>query len=270
MSSGSIAYLINTTPKYFYLLPLHMGLIKRYAESLHLKIYLATEEPDHPICRKLVAEGALQILPLSAEDSGFLQSRASAIAALPSEIKYVLPMQEDFLLEREPNYAAIEQSLAILEEDPSVKSIRWMPCPGPAAADALYEGYASYKVLSAEYDEYCFSFQATLWRRDTIQEWYERLCGQFQRDYPGPLTPQERLTAEIRANYAENTRGQGYFETWMMGPELKHLAWTRAHRFPNAVYMSPWPYRPTAVVGGRLEPWAIELGKREGWPLTSQ
>jgi hypothetical protein len=33
------------------------------------------------------------------------------------------------------------------------------------------------------------------------------------------------------------------------------------------VYLSPWPYRPTAIVQGRLEPWAAELGKREGVPL---
>jgi hypothetical protein len=33
------------------------------------------------------------------------------------------------------------------------------------------------------------------------------------------------------------------------------------------VYLSPWPYRPTAIVHGRLEPWAAELGLREGVPL---
>ncbi len=264
----SVAYLINTTPKYFYLLPLHVGLVKRYAASLDWRIYLATEEPEHPICQKLSAEG-VELLPLRPEESGFLASRAAALAALPASSEYVLPVQEDFLLERTPDLSAIAESLRIFAEDPSVQSIRWMPCPGPAAGDAVYEPSPKFKILSAEYDEYLFSFQATLWRRAVIQEWYERLLSQFGTDYPGPLTPEQRVTAEIRANYAENTRGQGYFEAWMMGPQKRHLAWTRVHRFPNAVYLSPWPYRPTAVVGGRLEPWAIELGKREGWPLTT-
>ncbi len=264
----SVAYLINTTPKYFYLLPLHVGLVKRYARGLGWPIYLATEEPDHPICQELVAQG-VQILPLGQESAGFLASRAAALAALPPEVAYVLPVQEDFLLERPVDMGAIQESLRIFKADPTIQSIRWMPCPGPAAGDYIYEEGSPFKILSADFNEYLFSFQATLWRRAAIQEWYSRLCSQFLKDYPGPLTPQERVTAEIRANYAENTRGQGYFEAWMMGPQKRHLAWTRAHRFPNAVYMSPWPYRPTAVVGGRLEPWAAELGKREGWPLLT-
>lgn len=269
--SEKVAYLINTTPKYFYLLPLHVGLVKRYAEaSIFSDIYLATEEPEHPICKELQEKQGVQILALRPEESGFLQSRASALAALPPEVKYVLPVQEDFLLERIPDFKAMVESLKIFRENPAVQSLRWMPCPGPAAGDAAYGLVSDYKILSSEYDEYLFTFQATLWRREAIQTWYERLCAQFALDHPGALTPQERATLEIRANYAENRRGQEYFEKWMMGPEKLHLAWRRAHRFPNAVYLSPWPYRPTAVVGGRLEPWAIELGKREGWPLMSQ
>jgi hypothetical protein len=31
--------------------------------------------------------------------------------------------------------------------------------------------------------------------------------------------------------------------------------------------LCPWPYRPTAIVKGRLEPWAEELGRREGFNL---
>jgi hypothetical protein len=47
-----------------------------------------------------------------------------------------------------------------------------------------------------------------------------------------------------------------------------HVGWKRAGPWSNAVYMSPWPYRPTAIVQGRLEPWAAELGKREGVPIA--
>lgn len=270
-NAEKVAYLINTTPKYFYLLPLHVGLVKRYeGDAFFSDIFLATEEPDHPICQELQEKQGVQILRLSAEDSGFLKSRAAALAALPPDIRYVLPVQEDFLLERTPDFRAIRESLDILRNDPTVQSLRWMPCPGPAAGDTSYGLFSNYKVLSAEYDEYLFTFQATLWRREAIQTWYERLCAQFELDHPGPLPRDQRITLEIRANYAENQRGQKYFEDWMMGPEKLHLAWRRAHRFPNAVYMCPWPYRPTAVVGGRLEPWAVDLGKREGWPLMNQ
>jgi hypothetical protein len=44
-----------------------------------------------------------------------------------------------------------------------------------------------------------------------------------------------------------------------------HLAWPREGAHPNAVYLCPWPYRPTAVVRGLFESWANELAKREGF-----
>lgn len=263
------AYLINTTPKYFYLLPLHIGLIHRYASTLlqRWRIYVATEVPGHPICKELEKQG-VHILSLPAEKSGFLASRAAAIEMLPSEIDFVIPIQEDFLLERFPDLVAIEESYSILFSDSNVSSIRWMPCPGPAESDAQYLN-ERWRILSSEKDSYMFTFQATLWGRSEIEKWYTTLVMQFQKDYPSTLSEEERRVAEIRANYAENARGQAYFKEWMCTDGKIHLAWKRIHKFANAVYLSPWPYRPTAVVGGRLEPWAIELGKREGWPLLT-
>lgn len=263
------AYLINTTPKYFYLLPLHIGLIHRYAASLlqRWRIYLATEVPAHPICREIEKMG-VHILTLPAEKSGFLASRAAAIEMLPPEIDFVIPIQEDFLLERLPDLEAIQESYSILFSDPKVSSIRWMPCPGPADSDSEYLNNR-WRTLSPEKDTYMFTFQATLWRRSEIERWYVTLVKQFQIDYPSTLSEEERRIAEIRANYAENARGQSYFKDWMCVDGKIHLAWKRIHKFANAVYLSPWPYRPTAVVGGRLESWAVELGKREGWPLLT-
>ena len=107
-----------------------------------------------------------------------------------------------------------------------------------------------------------------VWRPQTLAAWYNRLCSQFDIDNPGPLTDADRRILEIRANYAENRQGQKYFKEWHMSSGEKHLAWMRIHKHPNAVYMSPWPYRPTAVVGGKLEEWAIELALREGFPLV--
>ena len=44
MNRQDICILINSTPKYYYLLPLHLTLIRRYAPFLHWPIYFATEE----------------------------------------------------------------------------------------------------------------------------------------------------------------------------------------------------------------------------------
>ncbi len=271
MNSEEIAYLINTTPKYFYLLPLHIGLIRRYAPSLKWRIFLATEVPEHPICVALEKEG-VEILTLRKEKSGFLMSRAAALEMLPPEIEYVLPMQEDFLLDRCPDDIVLQKCCTVFSNHKNVSSIRLMPCPGPSEKDEFYfdESFISLKKLVPENDPYMFTFQATLWRKEEITKWYLRLCEQFESDYPNTMSEEERRIAEIRSNYAENARGQGYFKEWLCTNGKVHLAWKRVHKFPNAVYLSPWPYRPTAVVGGKLESWAIELGKREGFPLMSQ
>jgi hypothetical protein len=51
------AYLVNSTPKYYYMLPLHFALVKRYASWLQMPLYLATEEPNHPMCQEVKAMG---------------------------------------------------------------------------------------------------------------------------------------------------------------------------------------------------------------------
>ena len=44
----------------------------------------------------------------------------------------------------------------------------------------------------------------------------------------------------------------------------KLLGIIRDGEYSNAVYRSPIPYRPTAIVRGKLEDWAKDLFKREG------
>jgi len=273
MDRNDVAYVINTTPKYYYLLPLHIGLIRRYTSNLKWDILIATEDPGHPVIQQMLSKYNVKIVILDEKDSGFLASRAATMQILSksqvfsTSYKYVIPMQEDFLLERFPDFMAIQESFDILDKDPAVQSIRWMPCPGPAAADENYS--ERWKILDASRDEYLFTYQMCIWRMQSLTTWYTRLCEQFDIDNPGPLTEESRRILEIRANYAENHHGQIYFKEWLMSDGEKHLAWIRIHKHPNAVYMSPWPYRPTAVVGGKLEEWAIELGRREGFPIVT-
>ena len=76
---------------------------------------------------------------------------------------------------------------------------------------------------------------------------------------------QQKKWFQIDFNVAENKVGQLKFAE--LFDHRIQLAWPRAHVAANAVYLSPWPYRPTAVENGVLGAWAKELGIREGYPL---
>ena len=262
MNRTDIAYLINSTPKYYYLLPLHLLLLRRYAPELAWSIYIATEEPEHPILVECVNTYGVQILPLKQDDRFFLESRLAATLALPPEIKCVFPMQEDFLLERKPDAEAIKEAATLLESMTELSSIRFMPCPGPPTTQKV--GWASLKGT-----HYMFSYQATLWRRADYQLFLSAVLdmGGFESLCPPNLSDDKRKKwLQVDFNIAENQFGQQKFAE-ILGHK-NHLGWVRQGKQPNAVYLSPWPYRPTAVEKGVLGQWAIDLAKREGFPLN--
>ena len=256
MERSDVAYLINSTPKYFYILELHILLLKRYAPSCKWPIYFATEVPDHPLCAHLNTTYSVQIIPLEVEHSSFLQSRARAVELLPSTIKYVLPVQEDFLLERYVDIDSITQSLNILDNDENIISCRYMPCPGPHANSINYSEH--WKYLDSRYDEYMFTFQATVWRCTDYLKLFKKLL-----EYISTVSAEKRRYVEIDYNIAENKVGVSLFNE--VFKEQSHIAYIRAGKYPNAVYLSPFPYRPTAIVKGVLQPFAKELVYREGF-----
>jgi hypothetical protein len=256
------AYLVNSTPKFYGLLPLHFTLVKRYAPWLDMPMFLATEEPNHPICQQ-VKEMGVELILLRPSEAGFLDSRAIALQqlALTGRFTMVLPVQEDFLLERDPDPAAILEAIELLQL--TCASVRLMPCPGPGGS--TLKNFPDWALITPVTDTYGFTFQATIWRLDVCVTWYRDLCKKLEAEWPVATTPaNQRRHVEIRGNFAENADGQLFF--WKQGGV--HAGWKRLGAWPNAVYMSPWPYRPTAVVQGRLEPWAEELGKREGVPIS--
>jgi hypothetical protein len=250
MDRTDCAYLINTTPKYFYLLPLHITLLHRYAPSLKWPIYIATEAPEllpplnHP---------NLQILKLAPTDSGFLESRQAATAALPESINYVFPIQEDFLLEGRPMAQEIAAAFEALEE---VLSVRLMPCPGPKGDTFFNE----FKVLDFTI-EMVFTYQATIWKRTPYQLFMNTLLHKLEGK-----SQAEKNRIGIKVNIAENSDGQRILKE--LFPDDLHVSVIRQYPHSNAVYLCPWPYRPTAVVQGVLEPWAVDLAKREGFLLN--
>lgn len=285
------AYLVNSTPKFYGLLPLHFTLVKRYAPWLDMPMFLATEEPNHPICQQ-VKEMGVELILLRPSEAGFLDSRAIALQqlALTGRFTMVLPVQEDFLLERDPDPTAILEAIRLLQL--TCASVRLMPCPGPGGS--TLKNFPDWALITPATDTYGFTFQATIWRLDACVVWYRNLCAKLEAEWPVATTPADkRRDVEIRGNFAENPDGQRFFwkhyslsssslcsnelgnnvtsssaegALWKQGGV--HVGWKRAGPWSNAVYMSPWPYRPTAVIQGRLEPWAAELGQREGVPIS--
>jgi len=239
------AYLINTTPKYFYLLPLHITLLHRYAANLKWPIYIATESPE------LLPElEGVSIIHLPMTKAAFLDSRSEAVKLLPPNIRYVFPIQEDFLLEGRPMLGPIENAFEILTTHPEVSSLRLMPCPGPKGD---YYMNTEWKQLDYDIDSLVFTYQATIWRRERYIEFIDCLIAAIPSAYQNKYA--------IKINIAENSEGQAILKSF----GNVHLAWPREGTHPNAVYLCPWPYRPTAVVRGLFESWANELAKREGF-----
>ena len=266
MERQDVCILINSTPKYFYLLPLQLTLLKRYAPYLNWPIYFATEALNHPITIKLVVEFNVKVISLPDSQAGFLESRQAALQKLPSSITYVLPLQEDFLLDRKPDYDALRDALLILDTDRTVSSLRLTPCPGPLSNDLLYIRDKPWRILS-DRNEYIFTYQATLWRRFDLQMYYNELLKQIEKTNAGSSEEQKKQLALVN-NVGESSFGQKILQKIL--PNTYHLAWPRAGPQPNAVYLCPWSYRPTAVTRGTLEPFARELFEREAVKLEGQ
>lgn len=263
MDRTDVAIVVNTCPKYFYILEAHFGLLRRYGEACKWPVYLATEKPEEYIIQMVAKKYGVSILPLAKEQSDFLESRISAMDALPPSIQYVLPLQEDFLLERPGiDAAALTDALGQFDSNHLVQSVRLMPCPGSSAREPLV---GNWKPLQA--NDLLFSYQATLWRRQTYRDYLFRLVRRVQEEYPNlqPLTP-EWNEFTVRNNPAEKYMGLSLLDS--MFPQAIYLCWARKASWANAVYWCPWPYRPTAIVSGVLEPWASELIRREGFTVN--
>lgn len=257
MDRNDVAYVINTTPKYFYILELHLTLLKRYAPNMKWGVYLATEEFDHPIIQIIKTKYNINIIELEEQHSSFISSRKRVLELLPKHIKYVLMMQEDFLLERYVNETDIEESFKLLEENDSLISVRYMPCPGPSEKNLQFSN--KWKYITNDHDTYLFSYQATMFRKKECLEYYTILEKNVaSKNFKNSM---EQNTYEIRYNIGENSEGQQLF--YKSFPGKIHIGYKRDHPFPNAVYLCPWPYRPTAIIQGKLQPFAIELAQRE-------
>ena len=250
MLRTDVAYVVNSTPKYYFLLKGHFALLDIYARGLQWPVYIGSEVPE-------AMDYPATCIPLSESNSGFWESRVATIEALPNEIKYVLPMQEDFLLERKVDSEGLEKILEYMDTHSDIVSARLMPCPGPDSKVEVLEGWSQL----SEKDSYLFVFQATLWRREAYVSYLKAIIEKAKGLYIG-LDSTTWNKMAVGENLAENSVGREIFLKVFKGK--RHLAWIRSSKRPNAVYDSLWPYRPTAVVKGVFQEWAKDLLLREG------
>lgn len=261
MDRQDVCILINSTPRYFPVLELQVKLLRRYASRLHWTIFFATEAASSPFVKNLQKTFGIEVIALEENETGFLESREAALRKLPKTYSYVLSLQEDFLLDREPMYEKLAEACRILDMDRNVGSLRLMPCPGPMEKDLLYHSEMKWKVLTED-DAMTFTYQATLWRVYDLHTYYKTLLTSIEKDFPTATTPEQKKTIALKMNCAETQYGQSKLRR---NPNVLHLCWERAGAWANAVYLCPFPYRPTAIVQGKIEPFAQELSKREGF-----
>jgi hypothetical protein len=266
MNRTDVAILVHTCPNYMYILDAFFGLLRRYGSSCNWPVYLVTELHTNESVQTLINKYGLRVLPLEQSEKDFFESRAAAMKKLPNHIHYVLPLQEDFLLERPGiDWKTLEHALGYFDKDTSIASMRLMPCP----ASSLKQQYSvNWKYLDATKD-LLFSYQATLWRREVYSDYMNTLIKEGRLHY-SEITETDpeykNLTWNqyaIQFNPAETCIGLNHLTN--MFPSMIHLCYERKLSCPNGVYMCPWPYRPTAIVKGVLQSWAEELIRREGF-----
>ena len=254
--SNSVCILINSCPKYNSLALACCKLIKRYAPDLKWPIYFASAGLTEEEKGEVSGLGFIYMEQTASENADFIESRLHALRLLQKDYRFVLLLQDDFFLDRQPDYAALEKTVAMMTENPAVVCTRLMPCPGPTGPEWLL-----WRDITV--DPYCyFSFQAGIWSTEWLIKFFEGVV---------------RKSQGLFARYPQYSRNQFWLlvnpcETEVgtdVAVELggRFVGWPRLGRWSNAVYLSPWPYRPTAVEKGVLQPWASEMLKREGYSI---
>ena len=269
----SFAVLINTTTKYLPIVDVQLTAIQRYAANLlEYPIFVASDSETEFATKQFPV--AVNKIPLLPYESGFLESRSAALKYMLEAnpgLGGVLMLQDDFWIDRPIHKGEWDEALAYMSRDARVQSIRLMPCPGPVnrilRGDIRGPGVKrAYFAEITEADTFRFTFQATLWKPCAAIEFFDLIIESARNEFTCAGFPEADWNRFcVRYNVAENPNGQDLFLKHMMGPDKIHLGIRRKGDHSNAVNLATIPYRPTAVVKGKLEPWAKEFAEREGF-----
>ena len=250
--SNSVCILINSCPKYNYLAVICCRLIRRYAPLLTWPIFLATTGLTAADTQVLENLNVRIMNQTEEENLDFIESRCVALRILQKDYTNVLLLQDDFFLDREPMYRFLDSAVTFLQENPTYVCVRLMPCPGP-------KGPSVGEWKKIELGQYLFSFQAGIWSCKWLLSFFEVMIAESLGDFPKYNCKKNHYWLVV--NPCET--GLGASVCMKLG--YNAVGFPRSGSWSNAVFLSPWPYRPTAVEKGVLQPWAQEMIKREGF-----
>ena len=117
----------------------------------------------------------------------------------------------------------------IVYENQNIGFIRMMPCPGPKGEQKMFGDVKLGKINKNE--DYSFSYQSSLWNLDYFYDF--TAPSRFRWD-------DFNMSKKMRIDKSGK-------ENW---------GFIRPFKEWNAVYESPIPYRPTAILKGKLMDWA--------------
>ena len=269
IQTQNVCILVNSCSKYRYILHPFFIMWKRWWKDCKLPMYLAC---DGDLTEFKDTYG-IHIIEQE-KDYGFVEGRIDALKKLDN-YDFVIMLQDDFIIERYVDNDTIDKLMDIIVksyentlDNEHIACIRLMPCPGPEGE--LYKFGNGIELKEFENQCWCkFSFQAAIWNRHYYIRFFEDLIDDVKTNI---YKTHYKKTADkivddlnywnklwFKMNIAENEYGSRFTCRY---PE-KFLGIIRDGKQANAVYKSPIPYRPTAIVRSKLEPWARDLFKRE-------
>jgi len=221
------AILISSTPKYSFIWDTFFTFLRKHWTDCPYPIhFISTGDNDY------LREEYNVITEKLEKDLGFLEGYRYLCKKYMDKYSHFILLQDDFLIERTVNQEIISKYENILFENENIGFIRMMPCPGPKGEQKMFGDVKLGKINKNE--DYSFSYQTSFWN---LKYFYDFTApSEFRWD---DFNMSKKMI--IDKSGKENWGFIRPFKEW------------------NAVYESPIPYRPTAILKGKVMDWAKPL-----------
>ena len=221
------AILISSTPKFSFIWDTFFTFLRKHWTDCPYPIhFISTGDNDY------LREEYNVITEKLEKDLGFLEGYRYLCKKYMDKYSHFILLQDDFLIERTVNQEIISKYENILFENENIGFIRTMPSPGPKGEQRMFGDVKLGKINKNE--DYSFSYQTSFWN---LKYFYDFTAPSKFRWDDFNMSKKMRIDKSGKENW-------GFirpFKEW------------------NAVYESPIPYRPTAILKGKLMDWAKKL-----------